>query len=115
MGYTCNLTWEPLRSFDTSTVSSDTAYYNLGGPLLHPSYKLKMVNLSNVNVLVSINGTSAVDVCPAGGFWLYDETQAQFPSSTIPSIPQGTQISINSAAGAGTGLVYLVSQYIVQN
>lgn len=113
MGYTCNVTWEPLRSLDSSTMSSSTTYYNVGGPLTHPSYKLKMVNLSTVNVLVSINGTSAVDVCPAGGYWLYDETQAQFPSSTVPAIASGTQISVNSAT-AGTGLIYLVSQYIVQ-
>ncbi len=114
MGYTCNLDWEALRSLDTSTMSSSSTYYKVGGALLHPSYKLKMVNLSNVNVTVSKNGTSDIDVCPAGGFWLYDESQAQFPSATVPAVPQGTQISVKSAT-AGIGLIYLVSQFIVQN
>lgn len=114
MGYTCNVDWEVLRTIDTSTMSSSSTYYNVGGPLLHPSYKLKMVNLSNVNVTVSKNGTSDIDICPAGGFWLYDESQAQFPSSTVPSVPQGIQISVKSAT-AGVGTIYLVSQYIVQN
>ena len=48
MGYTCNVDWEALRSLDTSTMSSSSTYYAVGGPLLHPSYKLKMVNNSNV-------------------------------------------------------------------
>lgn len=114
MGYTCNVDWEALRSLDTSTMSSSSTYYAVGGPLLHPSYKLKMVNNSNVLVTVSRNGTSDIDVCPGNAFWLYDESQAQFPSVTVPAIPQGTQIFVKSAS-AGIGLIYLVSQFIVQN
>ncbi len=114
MGYTCNIDWETIRSLDTATMASSSTHYNVGGPLLHPSYKLKMVNLSNVNVLVSKDNSTDIDVCPAGGFWLYDETQAQFPSATVPAVPQGTQISVKAAA-PGIGSVYLVSQFIVQS
>jgi hypothetical protein len=114
MGYTNKIAWETLRSLDSSTMSSSTTYYNVGGPLLFPSYKLKMVNNSTVLVTVSINGSTDVDIAPAGSFWLYDETQAQFPSATIPAVPAGTQISVK-AATAGTGLIYLVSQYLVNS
>jgi hypothetical protein len=117
MSATNRITWEVLRSFDTSTISSSSTYYNLGGPLLHPSYKLKMVNNSNILVTISIDNVKDYDVCPAGSFWLYDETQAQINTSNSPSIAVGTQISIrygSYVATPGTGLIYLVSQYLVQ-
>lgn len=114
MTYTNRISWEVLRSLDSSTMSSSSTYYNVGTPLIHASYKLKMVNNSNVTVTVSIDGVNDYDVCPAGSFWLYDETQAQFPAAQVPSIPAGTQISCKSAS-AGTGLIYLVSQYLIIN
>lgn len=109
---TNRITWEVLRSLDTSTMSSSTTYYNVGTPLLHPSFKLKMVNNSNVTVTVSIDGVNNYDVCPANSFWLYDETQAAISLANTPAIPQGTQISVKTAA-AGVGLIYLVSQYLI--
>lgn len=113
MANTNRVTWESLRTLDTSTMVSAVTYYNIGIPLLFPSYKLKLVNNSNVLVTISINGTSDIDVAPANSFWLYDETQAQLATANSPAIPQGTQISAKSSA-AGTGLIYLVSQYLIQ-
>ena len=110
---TNRITWEILRTLDSSTMVSSSTYYNVGTPLKNPSYKLKMVNNSNVLVTVSIDGVNDYDVCPAGSFWLYDETQAQLATSSSPAIPQGTQISCK-AASAGTGLIYLVTQYLIQ-
>ncbi len=118
MSYTNRLTWERLRSLDSSTMSSSSTYYNVGTALLFPSYKLKMVNNSNFLVTISIDGINDYDVAPAGSFWLYDETQAQFPSATTPAIPAGTQISVKSASAGvvvGVGLIYLVSQYLITN
>lgn len=113
MATTNRVTWEALRSLDTATMVSAVTYYNVGGPLLFPSYKLKLVNASNVLVTVSINGTSDIDVAPANSFWLYDETQASVGTSNQPAISTGTQISVKSAS-AGVGLIYLVSQYLIQ-
>jgi len=93
-------------------VSSST-YYKVGGPLLYPSYKLRLVNNSTVLVTISIDGINDYDVAPANSFFLYDETQASISNSNEPAIPAGTQISCKSAA-AGTGLIYLVSQFLVK-
>lgn len=112
MTYTNRIGWEVLRVLDSSTMSSATTYYNVGGPLLYPSFKLKMVNQSTVLVTVSIDGVNDYDVCPGTSYWLYDETQAQFPAAQVPSIPAGTQISVKSAT-TGTGLIYLVTQYLI--
>ena len=109
MSYTNRIAWETLRSLNSATLAG--SYVAVGTALLHPSYKLKMVNNSNVLVTVSIDGTTDIDVCPANSFWLYDESQAQFNTANLPSIPQGTQIFVKGSAG--TGLIYLVSQYLV--
>lgn len=114
MAYTSRIAWETLRSQDSASLAG--SYVALGVALLHPSYKLKLVNNSNILVTVSIDGVTDIDVAPANSFWLYDETQAQMSTSNLPAIPQGTQIYIKSGTGAGgTGLIYLVTQYIVTN
>lgn len=106
MGYTQKITWETLRHIDSADLSG--SYLALGTPLANPSVILKMVNNSNVLVTISINGTSDIDVCPAGTFWLYDE--AAISSQQYDGIPAGTQIFVKGSAG--TGLIYLVTQYI---
>jgi hypothetical protein len=114
MSYTNRITWEVLRALDSATMISSSTYYPVGGALENPSFKLKMVNNSSVDVSVSIDGINDHDFCPAGSFWLYDETQASISTATTPAIPAGTQIYVKSATGAGTGSIYLVTQYLVQ-
>jgi hypothetical protein len=113
MVYTSRITWEKLRSLDTSTMSSSSTYYTIGTPLVYPSFKLKIVNNSNVLVTISIDGANAYDVVPAGSFVLYDASQAQMSTANMPTIPAGTQFSAKTAT-AGTGLLYLVTQYLVE-
>lgn len=111
MAYTTRIAWEPLRSVNSATFAA--SYVAVGGPLTHPSYILKLVNNSNVLVTISIDGITDVDVAPANSFWLYDEDEG---NDRHPGIPAGTQVFVKSATGAaGTGLVYLVSQYLVVN
>lgn len=107
MAYTNRIAWELLRSINSTTFNG--TFQTVGGPLLFPSIKLKMVNNSGSLVTISVDGVNAYDVCPAGSFWLYDEFVTGIP--TIQSIPAGTQIFVNGSVS--TGLVYLVSQYIV--
>lgn len=109
MGYTQRITWETLRSIDSATFTG--SYQALGTPLANPSFICKLVNNSNVLVTISIDGTTDVDVAPAGSFWLYDETKSKIPDAQF--LPQGTQFFVKGSAG--TGLVYLVSQYLVHS
>lgn len=108
MAYTTRIAWETLRSVDSATLAG--SYVALGAPLAHPAYILKMVNNSNTLVTVSIDGVTDIDVCPGNSFWLYDEDEG---NQQHEAIPQGTQIYVKGSAGIG--LIYLVSQYIVQN
>jgi hypothetical protein len=109
MAYTARITWETLRTVDSATFTG--IYLPVGGPLLHPSYICKLVNNSTVLVTISLDGVTDIDVAPASSFWLYDE--GKLGGGRDAAIPEGTQIFVKGAAG--TGLVYLVSQYIIQN
>jgi hypothetical protein len=111
MAYTKIIKYETLRSIDSATFTG--AYQAIGGPLLHPISLIKMVNNSTMLVTISIDGVTAVDVCPAGSFWLYDIT-SNTPTHGDDAIfiPQGTQYYVEGTAG--TGLVYLTALYIVQ-
>lgn len=109
MSYTQRLAWETLRSIDSATFTG--MYQALGTPLQNPSYICKLVNNSTVLITISIDGTNAVDVAPAGSFWLYDESKAGLNASA-PSLPAGTQLMVSGSVG--TGSVYLITQYIIQ-
>lgn len=110
MSFTGRIAWETLRTIDSATFTG--AYQAVSTPLVHQSYILKMVNNSTSLVTISIDGATDIDVLPANSFWLYDEGKVGL-SSAFPAIPAGTQIFIKGAAG--TGLVYLVNQYIITN
>jgi hypothetical protein len=106
MGYTQRLAWETLRSVDSATFTG--VYVPIGGPLLHPSYILKIVNNSSVLVTISIDGVTDIDVLPANSFFLYDESNS---GPYRNAVQQGTQFFAKGSAG--TGLVYLVNQYLI--
>jgi len=109
MSYTQRISWETLRSIDSATLTG--SYQALGVPLVHPSYICKLVNNSSVLVTISIDGLQDVDVSPSNSFWLYDESKVGV-AGAFPALPAGTQIFVKGSAG--TGSIYLVSQYIVQ-
>jgi hypothetical protein len=101
---TTRISWENLRSIDAADLSG--SLIALGDPLLFPSYKLKLINNSTVLVTISIDGVNEIDVAPSLSGWIYDETI----TGNHEGLPAGTQIYVNGPVG--TGLVYLVSQYL---
>ena len=107
--FTSRIAWETLRTIDSATFTG--LKQAVGTPLEHPSYILKLVNNSTVLVTISVDGVNDVDVAPASSFWLYDEGKVGV-NSGFPAVPKGTQIYVTGAV-AGTGLVYLVSQYLI--
>lgn len=108
MAYTQCLLYETIRSIDSATFTG--SFQNLGTPLAHAASIVKMVNNSGVDVTISIDGTTTVDVCPAGSFWLYDITTNKTCDGNPIFIPKGRQYMVSGTVS--TGLVYLVVQYI---
>ena len=69
-----------------------------------------MVNESTEDVIVSVDGVTAHDICPANSFFLYDLT-TNAPQG-LPGVffTNGTQFYVKGTAG--TGMIYLVYLYI---
>lgn len=107
MGYTQRIAWEPIRTIDSATFTG--SYQNLGIPLSHAGYIVKLVNNSTVLVTISTDGINDMDVAPANSFWLYDEGKVG-QVSAMPALPQGTQIQVKGSVGVGS--VYLIVQYL---
>lgn len=107
MAYTNKITWENLRSLDAATLTG--GHDPIGDPLEHPSYICKLVNNSDTLVTISIDGANDIDVAPANSFWLYDEDAG---NNNEPAIPARTQFYLKGTAG--TGNIYLVTQYRIQ-
>lgn len=101
--------WEILRVFNSASLSG--GYDAIGTPLLYPTYKIKMVNLSTVNVTISRDAINDIDILPSNGFWLYD-AGIWFPQGSLPAIAAGSQFYLKGTAG--TGNIYLVAQHIKQ-
>ena len=107
--YSSRLAYEPIRSIAASTFTG--SYQALGTPLAYPSYILKIVNNGSVDVLISTDGVNDHDIVPTGSFVLYDESKGGILNQ-LPALQKGSQIYVKAAAGTGT--VYLVTQYIIQ-
>jgi hypothetical protein len=111
MSYTRRLNYETLRSIDSATFTG--SYQTLGTPLENPASIVKLVNNSTSLVTVSIDGVNDHDIAPANSFFLYDETGNSPEESGSIYMQKGTQFYVSGSAG--TGLVYLVIQYIKQS
>jgi hypothetical protein len=98
--------YEALRSINSATFTG--VYQALGTVLAHNPFLIKMVNNSTVPVTVSIDGIVDHDICPAGSFFLYDETANSSREGGL-TVAKGTQFWVKGAAGVGS--VYLVVQY----
>lgn len=108
MAYTNQLEYETIRSIDSATF--DGTYKAIGTALLHACCIIKMVNNSDVLVTVSVDGSHDHDILPAGSFFLYDNTTNSPRSTEGVMVSKGRGYYVKGSAG--TGLVYLVVQYV---
>lgn len=92
------------QSRDSSTF--DNTYQTLGSALSSPACLIKVVNNSDQDVDVSVDGSTDHDFVPAGSFFLYD-LRANHGREYDFVFKLGTQFYVKGAA-AGTGSVYLV-------
>lgn len=98
-----SLFYNSILSLDTATLSGS---YIPVGALAQSSRIVKIVNNSNVDVLISTNGSTDMDFVPASSFTLYD-AGANSGNTAAIVFPKGTAFSAKGSVG--TGLVYVVS------
>ena len=99
--------WETLRSINSASFTG--SYQAIGTPLTYNCYLIKFINESGNDIIISTDGVNAMDICPAEGFFLYDEGANASREGGISS-PKGTQFYVKGSAS--TGMVYLVAKYI---
>lgn len=110
MSYTRRLLYDTIRSRDSATFTG--SYQTLGSVLTFPCSIVKIINNSTVLVTISTDGSNDHDVLPASSFTLYDITSDSPQEGGSIFVEKGRQYYVKGSAG--TGLVYLVTQYIKQ-
>ena len=113
--------WETLRSDTFTTIANAYAantYAPIGGPIEYPSLIIKIVNTTDVTMLVSLAGvytapqtaaSVAIDVVSPGGFVLYDITTNRTSVSGTLAAPVGEQFYVYGNPTYGD--VYVVAIY----
>ncbi len=98
------LKYDAIRSLDTATLSG--AYLPISTALTYPAIILKIVNNSTVDLLISTDGTTNMDIVPKNGFALYDAGTNRGNPSPGMAFPVHTQFY--ASGSMGVGLVYVV-------
>lgn len=101
------LTVAPIRSVDTA--GFDTTYKTVGTPLNQQTRIVKFTNNSNVDAMISWNGTDDNEVLPAGSFVLIDVTTNRDAVENQLLIPEGTQFYAKGPTGIG--FIYISTYY----
>lgn len=97
----------PMTTFNSATLNG--SYQAFGNPLPNEARIIKIVNTSTVPAVISIDGATAHDIAPIGGFFLYDIGTNRGNPAPLMCLPKGTQFYLNGSAGVGS--IYLVAWY----
>ena len=105
--------YEPLRSLAFGGITS--VYAPVGLPFNNPVRILKVSNLTDENILVSLNGVDNHDIVPANAFFLYDYSSNKSDAAGLLEQPQGDQIYVKAETILPvTGNVYVTVVYASQ-
>lgn len=105
--------YEPLRSINFSSISS--SYDGVGLPFANPVRILKVTNLTNQNILVSLNGVDDHDIVTSNGFFLYDYASNKSEVAGLLEQPQGDRIYVKAENTLPTlGNLYVTVVYASQ-
>jgi len=105
--------YEPLRSVAFGAITN--SYASVGLPFENPVRILKVTNLTNQAVLVSLNGIDDHDIVAANGFFLYDYSSNRADAAGLLEQPQGDRIYVRTPSTLPTiGSLYVTVVYASQ-
>ena len=105
--------YEPLRSIGFGAVTS--SYQAVGLPFANPVRILKVTNLTNQSMLISLNGIDDHDIVAGNGFFLYDYSSNKSSAAGLLEQPQGDRIYVKAATTLPTnGNIYVTVVYASQ-
>lgn len=99
---------DALRSLGFGSIGM--SYLPIGIPFDHPMRIIKIVNVTDTNMIISFDGVTDNDYVPAGGFTLYDLTTNQTESAGW-FFRDGTQVYVKYATAPSLGSVFVVALY----
>ena len=100
---------EVLTSFNTAGLAGAFQAVNTDG-FYGPPFKIRIVNASDVDVLISYDGVNANDIVLADSDLILDfQDNSQLPNHRC-LMPKGKIVYV-AGAGAGTGLIYVTGYY----
>lgn len=98
-----------LRSVAFGSITG--SYTALGSPFAHPVRIIRIINNTNTDVFISLDGTNNNMYLPAGTFVLYDFTTNRELISPYFVIPNGTQLYIKYNTSPASGSVFVETIY----
>jgi hypothetical protein len=97
-----------LRSVTGVTLANPALFYEIGDPLERPARIIKIDNLTDKDVFISMNSVQAWTVVPAGGFILLDLSTNKTSVENF-MVPEGAQFWANAASAPTSGSVYVTA------
>ncbi len=105
--------YEPLRSIAFGDISA--IYAGVGLPFANPVRILKVTNLTDANIIVSLNGVDDHDIVAANGFFLYDYSSNKANAAGLLEQPQGDRMYVRAEDTLPTlGNLYITVVYASQ-
>jgi hypothetical protein len=86
-------------------------YAAVGSALTHNTRMLRLVNLTQGNVMFSDDGTNDKWIVPAGSFVLYDYTSNSHPVEGSMAYAKAIQIYVKQITSPTSGAVYIECTY----
>ena len=99
----------PLASINTAGLIATFLPINAGG-LPAPCFNIRLINHSNIGIMISYDGITAHDYVLRGEVLTLPYQSEAGPHNDFAYLPQGTTIYA-SAPAAGIGLLYLAAYY----
>lgn len=88
------------KTFDATSLTG--SYQNLGSVASNPVRKLALWNTSDVDCIISTDGTNAHFYLPAGGTIFIDEWRGNLRTDDASYVlPDATQLEVKQVSGAG--------------
>lgn len=104
------LRYETLRSLPFSSISG--TYAGVGTPFLNPARVVKIFNLTDANLLISLNGIDDVDIVPSQTGQILDIGSNKSDQAGNFEEPAGDRIYVKQESTPATsGSVYVTVIY----
>ena len=100
----------PLGTFDAATLTAAFQPIYAGG-LPHSLSLLRIINRSNVDIIISYDGLIDNDYIGVDSTFILPAQQNSQPRNQVMQIPAGDLLSIKQATAPGVGTIYISGYY----